>query len=184
MGGDLLQLAQQVGGDQYSAVVVLCDVHQDLAHDAHTVGVQTIDGLVQDQQGRITQQGHGDAHPLLHAQTAFFEFQVGGVLHADDAENSADLSVGIGEVQVDGLHHQVVPDTGAGETARVLDQGADPDPDAGVPVVPAEETDLTAVGDQVTADELFRGGFAGSILADKAVDRPHGDCHVQAVHGI
>lgn len=48
--------------------------------------------------------------PIRYTEGTTFEFDFGGVLHADDLKHPVDLICRMLQSQIDGLHHQVVPD--------------------------------------------------------------------------
>src|SRR4051794_36788807 len=64
---DLLELAEIVRADENRSPAAGQATDQR-AHLAHTLRVQTVGRLVEDQQIRITQECRGDAEPLLHPQ--------------------------------------------------------------------------------------------------------------------
>ena len=77
-----------MGGYKYGAAVGLCDIYENLAHNAHTVGVKSVYRLVKDKQRGITKQRHSNAYSLLHTQRAFLEFQRGVILHTNDFKHA------------------------------------------------------------------------------------------------
>ena len=44
------------------------EVAGELAHPEHALGVEAVDGLVEDERGRVAEHGRGDAEPLAHAE--------------------------------------------------------------------------------------------------------------------
>ena len=63
----LLQVAQNVGGDQDGVVLLPGELVEDLQHLVPDDGVQAGSGLVQHQQPGAVAQGHGDGQLHLHA---------------------------------------------------------------------------------------------------------------------
>lgn len=163
---------------------MLGNIHKNFPHNPHAISVEAVYGFVQNQQNRVSKQRHGDTDPLFHAQRTAFEFDPGGILHPDNFQHPADFFPGILKVQIDGLHHQVVPHAGIGEAARVFNQGTDPYPYAGVLVIPAKQLNAPSVRHKMAADELFCGGFATAVLADKAIDSADRNRHVQMIQRI
>ena len=71
-------------GDENGTAVFLRNIHENFSHNAHAIGVKTVDRLIENEQGRIPQQCHCNADSLLHAQGAGFEFEMRIVLHTYD----------------------------------------------------------------------------------------------------
>ena len=184
MGRDLFQFTEDVGGNENRASVSFRNIHKDLTHDAHTVGIQTVDRFVENEKRRISKQCHSNADALLHAERAALEFEACVVLHAHDLQHTADLFIRILNTEIDALHHEVLIHARSGETACVLDQRADSDSHAGIGIISAEQLDLTAVGHEMPADQLLGGGFTRTVFPDEAVYRALRNRHVQVVYRI
>ena len=63
----VLHLAHEVAGDQDGAPL-RGEVLEQIADPDDALGVQAVDGLVEQQRRRIAEQGGGDAEALEHAQ--------------------------------------------------------------------------------------------------------------------
>ena len=66
--GDLFKFAENVGGNKHGATVFLRNIHEDFSHNSHTVGIKTVDRLVENEKCRIAEQCHSDTDTLLHTE--------------------------------------------------------------------------------------------------------------------
>jgi hypothetical protein len=88
-------LADQVAGDQDRAALGGEVLHQ-VADPADALGVQAVDGLVEQQDSRVAEQGGGDPQPLGHAERELSGPAVGGLVHAGEGEYLLDPARGDG----------------------------------------------------------------------------------------
>jgi hypothetical protein len=169
--GDQLDLVEQVARQQDGAAARGVRAQQ-VAHPADAGRVEPVGGLVEDQHGRVAEQGVGDPQPLAHAE--------GVVAHAPP---------GLGRRERDQLEHLVDPARGqahgAGAEGQHLATGAadvlgggveeDPDVEAGVgdvAVVVAADGDLAGRGGGEPAHHPHRGRLAGAVRPQEAGHPP------------
>ncbi len=93
MVGDLLDLGQQVAGDQDGHALV-AERGDELAHLGDPRRVEPVRGLVEHEQARGGQQGRGDAEPLLHAEGVGAVAVAARPPSADPVEDLADPAQG------------------------------------------------------------------------------------------
>ena len=72
----------------------------------------------------------------------------------------------------------------AGKTACVFNKCADSNTHTCIAVILAEQLDAATVGNEMTANQLFGGGFARTVLTDEAVDRALRNGHIKVIDRI
>ena len=176
-----------MGGEEDGAAVVA-----DLAHHALEqvggLGVQAYEGLIHDDDLRVVEPRGNDGQLLLHA------VGIGGNGLGQVARQlkgirvGADTSLpGLGvhaeyvgdEVQIFDAGHVVVQIRIIGDVGHLplAAQGIGLDG-------PAVDGDLALVKLQNAHHGFQRGGLAGAVMADEAVDLAGGDVQRQIVHGL
>ena len=83
-----------MAGDQHGGAGGLRHGCNELPHLLHTRRIQTVGGLIQDEQLRAAQQGHGDAQPLFHAQGILSHLPVGIGGQVHDLQHPIDILPG------------------------------------------------------------------------------------------
>ena len=162
----LLDLAQQVAGDQQGGSGALRHGSNQTAHLLNARRVQTVGGFVQDQQFGAAQQRHGNAQPLLHAKGILPHLPVSVFGQVHDLQHPADvLPVYVFQVSHDG---KVFPGGQVQVTGGGFDQAA------GLPqqgnavcfVQGAPQQFHTAAGGVYKPQQhLHGGGFARTVGA-------------------
>ena len=104
MGSDFFKLAKDMRGNENSTAVGFCNINKNFSHNTHTVGIKTVDRLVQNQQRRFSKQSHSNTDSLLHTKRTTLEFQICIVLHANNFKNTVDFLVGVLNTEIDALH--------------------------------------------------------------------------------
>jgi hypothetical protein len=89
----VLHLAHQVAGDEHRPSLG-GEVLDELADPADAVGVQPVDGLVEQHDAGVAQQGGGDPQPLAHPQRVRSGPPSGDPVQADQAEDLLDPGPG------------------------------------------------------------------------------------------
>ena len=118
----LLDLAQQVAGDQHGGSGGLGHGSNQAAHFLNACRVQTIRRFVQDQQFGAAQQRHGNAQPLLHAKGILPHLPVSVFGQVHDLQHPGDvLPVHVFQVSHDG---KVFPGGQVQVTGGGFDQAA------------------------------------------------------------
>ena len=121
---------------------------------------------------------------MLHAERAALKFDVCVIFHTHDLKYASDFLVCVLNPKIDALHHKVLIYARSGETSCVLDKRANSYAHTGIGIISAEQLDLTAVGNEMTADQLLGGGFSRTVLTDEAVDRALRNGHTQVIDRI
>ena len=182
--GELVRLLQLLGGEQ-DGDAAGGQVADDLPHGPPAARVQSGRGLVQEDQPRVADQGHGQVEPPPHPARVGAGQLAGGVGEVELAEQVGRPAPPLGAAQVMQVGHQEQV-LGAGE--QVVDGGelagdADRGPDRvrrGGQVV-AGHPQLAAVGFDQGGQDLDDGGLAGPVRAEEREDRALGDRQVDAV---
>ena len=122
-----LDLAQDVRREQDGEVALLHEPPEQREQLLHARRVDRDRRLVEDQDGRLLDQGVGDAEALAHAAGVRLGLAVGGVLEADLVEQLVDPGLGVGTrdaVELGGVA-QVLAAGHAAVEADVVGQVAD-----------------------------------------------------------
>ena len=178
--GDLLDLGQDVAGDQDGAALVGQPAHR--AADLVDPGrVQAVGRLVEDQQLRFLEQGGGDGQPLLHAQRVRLEQVAAAVEQAGGLEHLVHPS--LRGADRPGEQAQVAPAAERREERRRLDDRAHPPGDlrqvARHRVV--EHPDPAGVRADQTEQHADGRRLARAVGTEEAVHPAAGDAQVEAV---
>ena len=181
-GGDLAQFPQDMRADQNGQSPLSIQVQKQLPHFPDALRVQTVDGLVQQQQVRPAQQGQADAQPLFHTH--------GVVLHrlffrcgkAHGVQDLIHLPPGAVQPQQSGIQEEIFPSAQIRIQSRLLDESPHPAAGRRVPDGPAEDLRLSLSGPGQPAQEFQGCGFARAILANEAVDVSLLHLQVQVVY--
>lgn len=139
-GGDAVDLAQQVGGDDDRDAVGR-QRPQEPANLLDTGGIETVRRLIEDEQRGPARQCHGDTQALLHAQGVLADPLVHLPAQAHGVHRVLDIVVGKIEQALDDPHvlgTGEVPVTGRGLDERA-DVGQVPASSAPVHRLPADE---------------------------------------------
>ena len=72
----------------------------------------------------------------------------------------------------------------AGKAACIFNECADSHAHTGIGIIFAEQLYLTFIGNEMTADKLFGGGFTRAVLTDEAVNRALRNGHIQMIDRI
>ena len=83
----LLDLRQQVAGDEDRAALVVRQVAEEAAQPLDALGVQAVGRLVEDEDGGVAEQGGGQCQPLPHAEGVAAGPPVAGVGQPDLGED-------------------------------------------------------------------------------------------------
>src|SRR3984957_965697 len=184
---DLLDLGQQVRGHEDRGAVG-GDVPDEAAHLAGALRVQAVGGLVQDDQLAGLEQAGRDAQPLLHAQRVGAVTLPGRGQQPDPVQRGPDALLGRARVggpvggvdagqvllavqeRVEGWAFHQRPHLG-----QHLDQ----------PARHRRAEQFMGAGGGVGQAEQHpdRGGLAGAVRAEEAVDTATGHVQVHRVHG-
>ena len=169
---DALDVVEDVGGVEDG------DLAPELAHEVEDLAaadrVERADGLVEQQDGRRTDQGLGDAEPLAHAAGVRVGAAVGGVGEADPGEDRGDPAVvrpALGRVErgdeAQGLAtgHPVVEPRLLGEVADLATVAG-----AGLARGCPRRTRCRSSAREA-GEQLDGGRLAGAVGAEEAVDR-------------
>ena len=179
--GGLGHLAHEVGGDEDGAALA-GQAPAGLADPLDALGVQAVDGLVEDEDPRVAQQGGGDAQALAHAQAEALDALLGHGRQAGDVEDLVDAAGG--DAVGDGELGQVRPGGARAVQALGVQEGADLAQGGGQVLVGAAVDLDAALGGLVQAhDQAHGGGLAGAVGAEEAGDGARLDGEGDAVDG-
>ncbi len=116
--GDELHLAHEVAGDQDGATLV-GEPAEEGADPADAFEVQPVDGLVEEQDGWVAEQGRGDAEALAHPERVALDPPTGGLAEADELDDLLD------PVEANAVAAGPDPQVGPPGTARVDGAGVE-----------------------------------------------------------
>ncbi|CAM5739353.1 hypothetical protein SAFG77S_01449 [Streptomyces afghaniensis] len=174
--GELLDLFEDVGREQHRAALIAHAPQQ--VHELHALaGVHAVEGLVQQEQRRVVDQGGGHLHALAHALGVRLDLAVLRVLHLDRGERPLGR-LGAQAVQLGVGEDELLPGE---EVVHRLPLGDDADVLVDLLVAPhrlAVEGDRAGGGGQEAAHHVDEGGLAGAVGAEQAGDAGtdgHGD---------
>ena len=173
-----------MGGDDDRHALLAGQGDDELADLGHPGGVEPVGRLVQEHEGRVRQQRHGQSQALLHAHGVVLDLLVLLTDEVDGGQGVLD-AVG-GQPQVGGHHGQVLLAGQARVVGGALDEGADGSRRQGVALADWASQDAHAARRRAgqSQQELHRGGLAGAVGAQEAVDAAGGHGQVQAVDGV
>ncbi|GHJ24602.1 hypothetical protein TPA0909_62160 [Streptomyces albus] len=179
--GRLCHLAHQVAGDEDSAPFTRQTPHQ-VADPQDALGVEPVDGLVEEQHLRVAEQRRRDAEPLAHAEGEALGALLGDVLESDDAEHFVHPAgrdagqLGQGEQMVAGAAPAV---HGLG-----VEQGADLPGGVGqAPEGVPADGDPPGGGGVEPQDHAHGGGFPRAVGPQESGHGPWPDLEGQVVDG-
>ena len=171
--GGLRHLAHEVAGEQDGAPLG-GDVPDELTHPPHALGVEAVDGFVEDQGVRVAQERGGDAESLPHTEREAARTLVG------DGGDAGQLDDLVDAAAADPVGRRHDPQVVAGRAAGVHGLGVEKDADfaerGGEAVVGLAVDGHVARSRTVESDDhAHRGRFAGAVGAEEAGDAPGGD---------
>src|SRR3954454_8177742 len=140
------------------------------AHPAHALGVETVGGLVEDQDLGTSEQGMCQAKALSHPERVLaYTSGGGGFVETDDAQQRVDHRQR--HAHGPGRNRQRL----AAASSRVLGRRVEQQPDAParvrqVAIAIAEHEGLSAVGLRESDKHSHRRGLAGAVGAEEAGD--------------
>ncbi len=167
--GDGLDLGQQMRGEQHGAAAV-GEAAQQPAHPAHALRIETVGGLVENQDLGVAEQGVGEAEALAHAERVLADALAGRrLVEADEREQRV--------YALDRHAHRPRGDgerlaaAAPGVLRRGVEQQADsPSGIRQVAVAPAEDPRFAAVRLRQADEHAHRGGLARPVGAEEAGD--------------
>ena len=164
--GDLLDLVEQVAGQQHGAAAVGVALEQ-ATHPADAGRVEAVGRLVEDQHGRVAEQGVGDAEPLLHAERVVAQPALRlGLVEGDQVEHLVDA--GVGQAHGLGADGEDLAAGAAGVLGRGVEQYADVPARVGDVVVEvASDRDPAVRGWGEPDHDAHRGRLAGTVGAEE-----------------
>ena len=164
--GDLLDLVEQVAGQQHGAAAVGVALEQT-THPADAGRVEAVGRLVEDQHGRVAEQGVGDAEPLLHAEGVVAQPALRlGLVERDEVEHLVDA--GVRQAHGLGADGEDLAAGAAGVLGRGVEQYADVQPGVGDVVVEvASDRDPTVRRWGEADHDAHRGRLAGTVGAQE-----------------
>ncbi len=178
--GELLDLLQDVGGEQDGASFVTHAPQQ--VHQLHALaGVHAVERLVQEQHGRVVDEGGRHLHALAHALGVGGDLAVLCVLHLDGGERALRgrvveaVELGVGDDELT-AGEEVVHRLALGHDAHVL---------VDLLVLPdrgAVEGDGARGGSEEAAHHVDEGGLARTVGAQQSRDAG-ADAHGHVVDG-
>ena len=179
VGGDG-HLVHQVAGHQDGSALGGEPLHQ-VPDPQDAFGVEPVDRLVEEQDLRVAEHGHGDAEPLAHAEREAAGPLVRHVLQADQVQHLLDpagrQTLGLGQEQ------QVVAGRAAGVHGLGLEQRSDgPQRIPQVTVAPAVDERGAGVRPVQAQDEAHGGGLAGAVRPEEPRHPAWLDREGQVVH--
>ena len=178
-------LAEDVGGDEDG--VLLSEAGDEFADGADLVRVEAVSGLVEDEEGRLVDEGVGDADPLAVALGEGFDHLAVGILEAALVEDLVEAAFEAaaaeafdlapeGEIFTD-PHVQVEGD-GFGEIAYFSSGGEGVAED-----VMAIDTGKPGGGGEVAGEHAEGGCLSCPVGPQKADDLSGADLEGDIVHG-
>jgi hypothetical protein len=176
VAGELLDLFEDVGREQHRAALVAHTPEQ--VHELHALArVHAVEGLVEQEQRRVVDEGAGHLHSLAHALGVRLDLAVLGVLHLDRGQRllgghgTQTVQLGVGDDEF-AAGEEVVHRLALGDDADVL---------VDLLVAPhrlSVEGDGAGGGGEEAAHHVDEGGLPGAVGAEEAghagADR-HGD---------
>ena len=168
MVGGLGHLAHEVGGDEDGAALV-GQTAAGLAHPDDALGVQAVDGLVEQEGLRVSQEGRCHAQALAHSQGEALDALLGHV------RQSGDLQDLVHPLDRDAVGDGQLPEVGAGRARAVqtlgIQQGADlAQRRRQLPVGAAIDLDRSRRRLVQPHDHAHGGGLPGAVGAEEAGD--------------
>mgnify|MGYP000659440099 CR=1 FL=1 len=184
--GHAVELVEHVAGDHDRDAALVVEAHEREAHGTRGLGVEPVEGLVQEQQVGAAHERERQAKALPHAERVGLHAAMIERVESHEAEQVVRHPPRARHAERERLAHEVVARGETLQHARALDEGAD----AGealrrgaAALGAAEEDDLARRRARQAADHLHGGRLARAVLAHEAVDVAGGDGHVQVVHG-
>ena len=179
--GDQLHLAHQVRGQQHRASL-LGQFGEQGTDPLDAVEVEAVDGLVEDQDGRVGQQRRGDAQALAHAQRERAGGLVGHLGQADRCEHLVHASRPDADRGTEG--EQVIAGAAAAVNGLGVEQRADLGQRGGrVDVRPAVDQRGSGSRPVQAEDHPHRRRLAGPVGTEEAGDDTRPDGGADAVDG-
>ena len=165
--GRLLHLVQQVGGQQHRASLV-GEPAQQAAHPVDALRVETVGGLVEDQDLRVAQQSAGDAEALAHPERVVAQPAARLVRRqADEREHLVDA--GARSADGDRSEREGLATRAARVLGGCVEQGADLKGGVGqVAVARPQDPGLSRGGRGQAAHDAHGGGLAGAVGPEEA----------------
>jgi len=178
-------LAEDVGGDEDG--VFFAEAFDEFANGADLVGVEAVGGFVEDKEGRVVDEGIGDADSLAEALGEGFDHLAAGALEAALVEDFVEAAFEVAAAEAFDLaaEGEVFPDPhvevegdGLGEVADLASGGEGVAEDI-VPIHAGE----AGGGGEVAGEHAEGGGLAGAVWAQEAdhLSEPDGEGNI--VHG-
>jgi len=90
----LLNLSEQVAGDQNRAALIMGEVPQEVTQPLDAFGVKAVGGLVEDEHLRVAQQRGGQAEPLAHPKGVTAGLSLCRVRHPDLGQDRIGTFIG------------------------------------------------------------------------------------------
>ena len=144
-------------------------------------GVEPVDWLVEQQDLRVTEHGHGHAEPLAHAEREAAGPLVGHVLQTHQGQHFLD-PVGRQALSL-GQEQQVVAGSAAGMHALGLKQRADrPQRIPQVTIAPAVDERDAGLRPVKAQDEAHGGGLASAVRPEEPRHPARLDREAQVIH--
>ena len=145
------------------------EVPHELAHPEHALGVEAVDGLVEEQRRRVAEHRRGDAEPLAHAEREAADPLARDRLEAGELDDLAHAL--LAEAVRGGHREEVVLGGAAGVHGLRVEQRADLAERGTVLRVRLAVDRDTALARAVEADDHAHGGrLAGAVRAEEAGD--------------
>ena len=178
--GGLGHLAHEVGGDEHGAALA-GQTAAGLTHPLDALGVQAVDGLVEQEHTGVAQQGRRDAQALAHAQGEALDALLGHRGQAGDVQDLVD-PLG-GDAVGGGQLAQVAAGAARAVQALGVQQGTDlAQGGRQLPVGAPVDRDLAAGGLVQAHNHAHRGGLARPVGAQEAGDGAGLDGEGDVVH--
>ena len=178
--GGLRHLGQHVARHQHGSS--LCGVPaQVVAQPADALRIETVGGLVEDQDARLAEQRSGEGQPLAHAQRVLAGAPAAGVGEGHGLEHL--IGARLGQACRARERAEVIAGPTPGMKARALEHGAHGARRVGeVHIGGALHGRRAARGVGEAEDHPQRRRLARSVGAEKAGDQPRLDLEADPVH--
>jgi hypothetical protein len=179
--GGQRHLGDQVAGHKHRPALG-GESTQQVPNPADALRIQSVGRLVEQQDARVTEQGHSDTEPLAHAERVRTGAPRCRVGQTDDAQHLRDP--GTGDVVARGQRGQVRTAAAAGMERPGIEERADRLQRPGQVRVPdTADQSLAMVRGIQAQDHPHRRRLAGSVRAEEAGHHPRLDPHAQPVDG-
>ena len=177
----LRDLREYVAGDQHG-LLACCEVPEKVAQPAHSLRIEPVRRLVEDQQLGIAEQRGREPQPLPHPERVPLDASVGCAVELDQAQHLVHTRVR--QADRSAQHPQVVAAGAARMEVRRLEHGSDSQRrmiERGIGLAEDQGAAAARLGEPEQHPQRRR--LAGAVRAEEAGDRPRREDERERVDG-